>query len=70
MSGSDKTKIVFVKDDEESENKDEQNKEEDIECAICLNPCMQPVQLPCSHTFCFLCAKVNVIHSFFCMSGN
>lgn len=28
-----------------------------LECAICLQPFIQPVQLPCSHTFCFLCAK-------------
>lgn len=28
-----------------------------LECAICLNQCMQPVQLPCTHIFCFLCAK-------------
>ena len=37
-----------------------EGKEDDVlECAICLNPCMQPVQLPCSHVFCFLCAKVS-----------
>ncbi|GFX77984.1 e3 ubiquitin-protein ligase RNF146, partial [Trichonephila clavipes] len=28
-----------------------------IECAICLQPCIQPVQLPCSHVFCYLCVK-------------
>jgi len=34
------------------------NDEDEVpECAICLNPCLQPVQLPCGHIFCFLCAK-------------
>lgn len=28
-----------------------------MDCAICLQPFVQPIQLPCSHTFCFLCAK-------------
>ncbi|KAM6968220.1 E3 ubiquitin-protein ligase rnf146 [Aplochiton taeniatus] len=27
------------------------------ECAICLQSCVHPVQLPCSHVFCFLCVK-------------
>ncbi|UYV66426.1 RNF146 [Cordylochernes scorpioides] len=27
------------------------------ECAICLQPPCHPVVLPCSHAFCFLCAK-------------
>jgi len=28
-----------------------------IECAICLQTCVYPVQLPCRHIFCFLCVK-------------
>uniref|UniRef100_A0A2L2YD22 E3 ubiquitin-protein ligase n=1 Tax=Parasteatoda tepidariorum TaxID=114398 RepID=A0A2L2YD22_PARTP len=28
-----------------------------IECAVCLQPCVQPVMLPCRHVFCFLCVK-------------
>jgi len=28
-----------------------------IECAICLQTCIYPVQLPCKHIFCFLCVK-------------
>ncbi|XP_039260071.2 E3 ubiquitin-protein ligase rnf146-like [Styela clava] len=28
-----------------------------LDCAICLQRFVQPIQLPCSHTFCFLCAK-------------
>lgn len=27
------------------------------ECAICLQSCVHPVQLPCNHVFCFLCMK-------------
>lgn len=27
------------------------------ECAICLQSCVHPVQLPCHHVFCFLCVK-------------
>lgn len=27
------------------------------ECPVCLQPCLQPVQLPCTHVFCFLCVK-------------
>lgn len=29
----------------------------DLECAICLQPCMHPAELPCGHIFCFLCIK-------------
>jgi len=28
-----------------------------IECAVCLQACVYPVQLPCKHIFCFLCVK-------------
>ncbi|GFR04144.1 e3 ubiquitin-protein ligase RNF146 [Trichonephila clavata] len=28
-----------------------------FECAVCLQPCVQPVQLPCRHIFCYLCVK-------------
>lgn len=27
------------------------------DCAICLQSCVHPVQLPCHHVFCFLCVK-------------
>ncbi|CAK8675956.1 unnamed protein product [Clavelina lepadiformis] len=40
--------------------------EELLECAICLQQCMQPVQLPCSHVFCFLCAKGTAMQSHKC----
>jgi len=29
----------------------------DIECAVCLQTCVYPVQLPCKHIFCYLCVK-------------
>jgi len=28
-----------------------------IECAVCLQNCIHPVKLPCSHIFCYLCVK-------------
>lgn len=28
-----------------------------MECAICLQPCVHPARLPCTHVFCFLCLK-------------
>ena len=28
-----------------------------MECSICLDNCVHPVQLPCKHIFCFLCVK-------------
>ena len=27
------------------------------ECSVCLQPCLHPVQLTCTHIFCFLCVK-------------
>ena len=27
------------------------------ECAVCLQTCIHPVKLPCTHIFCFLCVK-------------
>uniref|UniRef100_A0A1A8KE57 E3 ubiquitin-protein ligase n=1 Tax=Nothobranchius kuhntae TaxID=321403 RepID=A0A1A8KE57_NOTKU len=33
------------------------------ECAICLQSCVHPVCLPCSHVFCFLCVKGASWHS-------
>lgn len=27
------------------------------ECAVCLQTCVHPVKLPCSHIFCYLCVK-------------
>lgn len=28
-----------------------------LECAVCLQTCVHPAQLPCGHIFCFLCIK-------------
>lgn len=33
------------------------------ECAICLQSCVHPVRLPCTHIFCFLCVKGASWHS-------
>lgn len=38
----------------------EDNSEKD--CSICLQKALQPVKLPCSHVFCYLCIK-GVVHS-------
>ncbi|KAL6432333.1 hypothetical protein ACFW04_006750 [Cataglyphis niger] len=27
------------------------------ECAVCLQPCIHPARLPCSHIYCYLCVK-------------
>ena len=40
-----------------------ENSDEAIECAVCLQPSIHPVQLPCSHIFCFLCVKGVTIQS-------
>ncbi|XP_039285208.1 E3 ubiquitin-protein ligase rnf146 [Nilaparvata lugens] len=36
------------------------------ECAVCLQPCVYPSRLPCSHIFCFLCLKGIVTQSMKC----
>lgn len=35
-----------------------EDSEEELECAVCLQKCVHPVRLPCTHIFCFLCVKV------------
>ena len=49
------------KSDEEEENEkqlvEDGSSEVSIECAVCLQTCVYPVQLPCKHIFCFLCVK-------------
>jgi len=35
----------------------------EIECAVCLQPSIHPVRLPCNHIFCFLCVKGVTIQS-------
>ncbi|KAK8383530.1 hypothetical protein O3P69_015766 [Scylla paramamosain] len=34
-----------------------EDSEEELECAVCLQKCVHPVRLPCTHIFCFLCVK-------------
>ena len=42
-------------------NADKEQSPEDsdsvLECAVCLQTSIYPVQLPCSHVFCYLCVK-------------
>ncbi|KAG5898416.1 hypothetical protein JTB14_030394 [Gonioctena quinquepunctata] len=38
----------------EPERKD---KDDCMECAVCLQRCIHPAQLPCGHIFCYLCVK-------------
>ncbi|KRT80636.1 zinc finger protein, partial [Oryctes borbonicus] len=33
------------------------DKGDSLECAVCLQTCIHPAQLPCGHIFCFLCIK-------------
>ncbi|KAH9633770.1 hypothetical protein HF086_002221 [Spodoptera exigua] len=33
------------------------NSRVDLDCAVCLQKCNHPTQLPCGHIFCFLCVK-------------
>lgn len=35
----------------------EDHEPEKLECAVCLQGCVHPVELPCGHIFCFLCVK-------------
>ncbi|KAG7166177.1 E3 ubiquitin-protein ligase RNF146-like [Homarus americanus] len=42
---------------QQQQQKGEENEEEELECAVCLQKCVHPVRLPCSHIFCFLCVK-------------
>ncbi|KAL3868745.1 hypothetical protein ACJMK2_041511 [Sinanodonta woodiana] len=40
-----------------SEEKDREKCIQGYDCAVCLQGCSYPVQLPCKHIFCFLCVK-------------
>ncbi|KAM3966218.1 ring finger protein 146 [Aphomia sociella] len=39
------------------------NQAADQDCAVCLQKCHHPTQLPCGHVFCFLCVKGIAIQS-------
>lgn len=34
-----------------------------LDCAICLDRCVFPVELPCNHVFCYLCLKGAAVQS-------
>nr|XP_045617144.1 E3 ubiquitin-protein ligase RNF146-B-like [Procambarus clarkii] len=42
---------------QQQQKKEDIEEEEELECAVCLQKCVHPVRLPCSHIFCFLCVK-------------
>ncbi len=48
---------VKTPDTNSSDNDNSQDGPAAMECPICLQPCMHPVELPCRHVFCFLCIK-------------
>ncbi|KAK7100022.1 E3 ubiquitin-protein ligase RNF146-B-like [Littorina saxatilis] len=39
------------------DGKEDLTTEDSPDCAVCLQPSLHPVQLPCGHIFCFLCVK-------------
>ncbi|KAK0092939.1 hypothetical protein PV326_000261 [Microctonus aethiopoides] len=41
----------------EKEKDDKQGSSSIMECAVCLQTCIHPARLPCSHIFCYLCVK-------------
>ncbi|KAK3577552.1 hypothetical protein CHS0354_026519 [Potamilus streckersoni] len=43
--------------EETPEEKDREKSIQGYDCAVCLQGCSYPVQLPCKHIFCFLCVK-------------
>lgn len=47
-TGKDKNELNEEKEDSPNHN---------MLCPICLQTCVHPVELPCSHIFCFLCIK-------------
>ncbi|XP_038057314.1 E3 ubiquitin-protein ligase rnf146-like [Patiria miniata] len=46
-----------VTDSADAVNKGDISPGEIPECPVCLQTCIHPVKLPCSHIFCFLCVK-------------
>jgi len=40
-----------------TQNQNEESVSQNMVCPICLQTCVHPVELPCSHIFCFLCIK-------------
>ena len=48
--------MAEVRADTEPEETEESS-ETGVECAVCLQISIYPVQLPCGHVFCFLCVK-------------
>ncbi|EZA47492.1 hypothetical protein DMN91_005066 [Ooceraea biroi] len=56
VNGPEKSSGNVIKE----KDKDAEEKEGSIvipECAVCLQPCIHPARLPCSHIYCYLCVK-------------
>ncbi|XP_063991761.1 E3 ubiquitin-protein ligase RNF146 isoform X2 [Diachasmimorpha longicaudata] len=42
---------------EEAVKEEKQGTTTSLECAVCLQQCIHPAKLPCTHIFCYLCVK-------------
>ncbi|XP_015114537.1 E3 ubiquitin-protein ligase RNF146 isoform X1 [Diachasma alloeum] len=42
---------------EETIKEEKQGTSTSLECAVCLQQCIHPAKLPCTHIFCYLCVK-------------
>ena len=49
--------LIMAHKSDGDEDDDKPRSEQTLECAVCLQPSIYPVQLPCSHVFCYLCVK-------------
>ena len=49
--------LIMAHKSDGDEDEDKPRSEQVLECAVCLQTSIYPVQLPCSHVFCYLCVK-------------
>lgn len=60
---ADKDKPTSTKNNATEESSQTDTEVHSLECAVCLQTCVHPVQLNCDHIFCFLCVKGVTTHS-------
>ena len=60
---ADKDKPTSTKNNAKEESSQTDTEVHSLECAVCLQTCVHPVQLNCDHIFCFLCVKGVTTHS-------